>query len=129
MTVTATSFLDHFPEFADASRFPVQSAQYWIDFAVASLDVDRWGTMIDYGVELYAAHNLALQGAAIAARNAGGIPGESPGVVSAEAVDKVSVSYDATVASIEGAADFNLTRYGVQFLRLARMFGAGGVQL
>ena len=63
------------------------------------------------------------------AASAGGIPGSSSGVQSSKSVDGVSVSYDTTVATVEGAGNLNLTTYGTRFAELRDMFGAGGLQL
>jgi hypothetical protein len=51
------------------------------------------------------------------------------GPVASKSIDKVSVSYDTAAAAMKDAGDFNLTTYGVRYLRIAKMMGAGGLQL
>ncbi|MCX5516229.1 DUF4054 domain-containing protein [Kaistia algarum] len=129
MTATVQTFLAHFPEFADQDVFRTETIQFWLDLAAQMLPADRWGTVLDTGIELYAAHNVALAGPAYRAGQNGGSPGQSSGPVASKTVDKVSVSYDTGAGTLEGAGAWNLTTYGVRFQQLARMFGAGGIQL
>lgn len=131
MTVTVADFIAAYPEFYDGPdpQPATGIVQGWIDFAILMLPADRWGAALDRGVMLYVAHHLALQVRDQRAGRTGGGAGQMSGPVASKAVDKVSVSYDTGAATIEGAGDFNLTTYGVQFSRLARMFGAGGIQL
>lgn len=131
MTVTVQSFMQAYPEFFDGQQPQPNPAivKRWIDVAYKMLPAERWDDMLDDGVMLYVAHNLALQTAQIKAGAAGGVAGQLSGPVASKAVDKVSVSYDTGAAQLENGGDFNLTVYGVQFLRLARMFGSGGIQL
>ena len=118
-----------FSEFGDVAAFPADRVSYWLGVAALRVDPAQWGDMAPHGVALLTAHHLALsaRNASVAAR--GGLPGATSGVMTAKAVDKVSASYDAGAVTIEGGAHFNATTYGVQFLELAMMFGAGGFQL
>ncbi|MBZ9939142.1 DUF4054 domain-containing protein [Mesorhizobium sp. BR1-1-16] len=131
MTVTVAKFIADYPEFYDGpDPQPASSiVQGWIDFAAIMLPADRWGAALDRGIELYVAHHIALQMKGAAVGRLGGIPGQVQGPLASKTVDKVSMSYDTGAVAIEGAGDWNLTVYGVQFQRLARMFGAGGIQL
>jgi hypothetical protein len=126
--VDATTFRVDFPEFASATKFPDGLVTRWLTIAAKLVNGDRWGDLTDFGTELVAAHNLVL-----AARDtksaAMGTPGQSSGVVASKAVDKVSVSYDAGMASVEGGGNWNLTTYGTRYLYYLDLFGAGGVQL
>ncbi len=80
-------------------------------------------------MSLYVAHELTLaaQNAKIAA--AGGMPGTSGGVANNKTVDGATIGYDSTSTSEKDGGWWNLTNYGRQFLRLARIFGAGCIQL
>lgn len=129
VTVTAQSFRSVFPEFSNVAIYPDEGVAYWIGIAYRMLPEDRWADMLDHGVMLYTAHNLALGAANNRSASGAGIPGQSVGVLSSKTVDKVSASYDTGAGTIEGAGDWNLTTYGIRFRRLGRMFGAGGVQL
>lgn len=132
MAVTPTSFREHFPEFVSATTFPDGQITYWLGIAAIRLSACRWAELLDHGAELFVAHNLVLSAqAARSARSAagGGVPGQAAGPTSSKTVDKVSASYDTGATSIEGGGDWNLTSYGRRFLQLARLIGAGGVQL
>lgn len=130
MTVTVASFGESYPEFfTGPNPASAVAADDWIAFAKLMLNADRWGDALDMGVSLYVAHNLALQMTAARAGANGAAPGASSGPVASKSVDKVSVSYDTGAATLTDAGAWNLTTYGVRFLQLARMFGAGGIQL
>lgn len=127
MALTASQFRDQFPEFCDTTTYPEDIVSRWIGIAVKLLPESRWQDMLDVGVGLYTAHHLAIQ-----TRNmkAGATPGQVSGVIASKAVDKVSVSYDTSAASLGlNAGHWALTVYGNQFLTLARMAGTGGIQL
>lgn len=129
MTVTASSFREHFTAFASETDFPTPLVEYWLAIAVKLVNADRWGDLTDMGVELFAAHNLVLDRRANEEGAAGGSPGMSTGVASSKSVDKVSVSYDTSTGVEEGAGHWNLTIYGTRFVRFSRMMGAGPVQV
>lgn len=122
-------FITDFPEFANTTMYPTAAIAFQIGIATSLLNAQRWGSMLNYGIELYVAHNLVLAAQAAEDSALGNTPGEMTGPTSAKGVDKVTVSYDTQAASLTDAGFYGLTRYGVQFLQLARMMGAGGVQL
>lgn len=125
----ATKFRQDFPEFADATKYPDSAVNLWLDLASKTLPADRWCDYLDIGMELFAAHNLALAAGNQATAAVGGAPGQVKGPLTSKAVDKVSAGYDSGAATIEEGGFFNLTTYGIQFLQLARMVGTGGIQL
>jgi hypothetical protein len=127
--LTPTQFKMDFPEFASITDYPDDMVQFWLTAGEAMTSESRWGDLYGLGVELFAAHNLVLEQQAIKRASAGGSPGGASGPVSAKTVDKVSVSYDTTVASEADAGHWNLTIYGQRRYRLSMMFGAGGMQL
>ena len=134
--MTPTIFRQTFPAFADPGKFPDLQLNYWITVAnnflngsADSCNGDRWGVNLDYGIGLFMAHHLSLDARDAVTVAAGGIPGELVGPASAKAVDKVSKSMDTHAVTFEDEPFWNLTRYGIQFLTIARMVGAGGVQL
>lgn len=125
----ATQFRTDFPEFADTTAYPDATVNLWLGVAQTTLPADRWGALLDLGTELFIAHHLAIGAGNKKAAAAGGIPGAAGGVIASKSVDKVSVSYDTTAGTIEGGDFWNRTTYGIEFLRYARMMGAGGIQL
>lgn len=129
MTVTAAIFRADFPEFANTTTFPDASVNFWISLAGKMMSAERWADLLDTGTELFVAHNIALQAKDAKAAAAGGVGGATSGVVASKSVDKVSVSYDTGSATIAGGGAWNLTAYGVRYLQLARMVGAGAVQI
>lgn len=125
----ATQFRTDFPEFSDTNAYPDATVNLWLGVAQVTLPADRWGALLDLGTELFIAHHLAVGAGNKKAAAAGGIPGSAGGVVSSKSVDKVSVSYDTGAGTLEGGDFWNRTTYGIEFLRYARMMGAGGIQL
>lgn len=130
MTVAPASFRANFPEFADAATYPDATVNYWLGIGIRMLCPDRWGDLLDHGLELFTAHHIALARQAVRSASSGATPGVNAGVVTSKTVDKVSVSYDAGSTTLDaGAGHWNATVYGVQFLQLVRMAGSGGWQL
>lgn len=130
MTVTPSSFRANFPEFTSATDYPDATVNYWLGIGGKLLRPDRWCDMLDHGLELFVAHHLVLARQAVQSAALGDTPGANTGVTTSEAVDKVSVSYDAGSTTLDAnAGHWNATTYGVQFLMLARTAGSGGWQL
>lgn len=125
----ATQFRTDFPEFASTSTYPDSTVNLWLGVAQTTLPTDRWGTLIDLGTELFIAHHLVIGARNVKASANGGAPGATSGALASKSVDKVTMSYDTANGTIEGGDFWNSTSYGIQFLRYARMMGAGGVQL
>lgn len=127
--ITAIPFRSDFTEFANTTIFPDSTLNYWLNVAAMMLKPSRWGSMLSVGLELFVAHNAVLEAFAVRGVAAGGLPGLSKGAVSAESVDKGALSYDtASTLELDGG-NWNLTVYGSRFLRLARMMGAGPIQI
>ena len=124
-----TQFRTDFPEFANTTMYPDAVINFEIGIATQMLNATRWGTMLNTGIELWVAHNLVLAAQAAEDSALGNTPGEVPGPTTAKGVDKVSVSYDAQSVTLDDAGYWNLTRYGIRFWQMARMMGAGGIQL
>lgn len=130
MAVTVAQFRANFPAFADAAKYPDPEVQFWLDLAYQQHDPARWGEILDFAVQLYVAHNLAIDGAQGASGSgSGGVPGAVVGPVSSASVDKVSYSRDARIAYLPDAGSWNLTTWGLRWYRLMRMAGAGPVQV
>lgn len=125
----AATFRQDYPEFADLVAYPDSAVSRWITLAEKLLPECRWADLWPLGVELFTAHYLVLgQRAAKAAASGVGIGGNGA-PISSKSVDKVSVSYDNALVSLEDAGFWAATGYGIQFLQWARMVGMGGMQL
>ena len=101
----------------------------WLTVAASLVNGARWMELTNIGLELVTAHHLVLSLRDQTAASVGGVPGLMTGPTSAKSVDKVSTSYDTGAATLDGAGFFALTSYGIRFLTLARMMGAGGMQV
>lgn len=128
--VTALQFRLDFPEFSNQATFPDSQVAFWAMVAAKLCNPQRWRSMLTVAMELFIAHNVALERlAVIGASTPGGIPGISRGIVASEAAGAVSVSYDTSGAAELGAGHWNLTTYGQRLYRMAMMFGAGPIQV
>lgn len=117
------TFRAAYPQFGDLSAVAPATVAYWLTVAVARLPPSRWLNLLNEGLALFVAHKVAL---GLAAARNGGLGG---GVVSSKSVGGVSVAYNTELGTEEGGGAYNLTVYGREFLRLARMVGMGGMQL
>jgi hypothetical protein len=123
------AFRTSFPEFADTVVYPTTQITFWAGLAEKLVLPCVWRDCTVQGVQLYVAHEMTLAAQNAKAAAVGGVPGTSGGVANSKTVGSVSVSYDSTVTSEKDAGYWNLTNYGKQFIRLARIFGAGCIQL
>lgn len=129
MTVTVAKFRADFTAFARDDSFPNSEITFWLDIAYQLLNAQRWSTLLDFGAELFVAHNLALELKTKREGENGASPGGTVGPINNKSVDKVTVGYD-TASGVElEAGHWNLTIYGTRFIRMARMMGAGPVQV
>lgn len=132
---TPAEFLADFPEFAPGAPgvgvFPPSAINYWLQVAILTLNVGRWQSLYYLGVELFMAHNLALE--AWSAQGAPGnqqvIPGISKGAVAGKSAGDVSISYNNAAVMDMRAAQFNNTTYGARLWNLIQMIGMGPLQV
>lgn len=129
MTFTVGVFRAQFPEFADSVVYPDAMLIFWAELAEMQVPSTIWKNAWQKGVSLYVAHEAVLAAQNAKASVVGGTPGGSGGIANSKTVGSVSVSYDATSTTEKDAGYWNLTTYGKQFIRLARLFGAGCRQL
>lgn len=129
MAVTAASFRQQFNEFANPDLYSDFAINSWVTLALLMLDPARWDVMLDYGTSLFVAHRLALARADVLASLVSGTPGAPKGVLTSKSIDKVSASYDAASITLEGAGQYNMTRYGIELWQLMGQMGAGGLQI
>ena len=125
------SFRAAFPEFADNARYPDAMLDFWSGIGERLMfpQQHRWDTVYDYGLQLFVAHNITLAAQNAASGASGGVPGSVSGPISSKAVGSVSVSYDSASTIEPSAGHWNLTSYGKSLIHLARMIGAGGIQV
>jgi hypothetical protein len=138
--VTISQFLSDIPELDTSNvtdpalvQIPKSAIQYWLNIALAMVNVDRWGgpTSVTYimGVEMFTAHNVVLEALAQRDMDMAGIPGIAVGAVAGKSSGDVQISYDtASVLEMDGG-HWNYSIFGKRFLHAARMFGAGGLQI
>jgi hypothetical protein len=124
-----SDFRDAFPEFQDIAKYPDAMLTFWSNLAYAQVNCNRWGQQTLMGIQLYTAHEITLASQNYKAGNIGGVPGGASGPINTKTVGSVTASYDTQQTAEKDAGYWNLTIYGKQFIRLARMFGAGAVQL
>lgn len=127
--LTPSVFRQQFPEFQDPAIYSDQVIGFWDAIALARLDADTWDDALPGGEALFVAHHLVLAARDQASIEVGGVSGGVSGLMQSKSIDKVSVSYDVSRISYEDAGFWNATSYGIRFWQLARMIGAGGVQL
>lgn len=118
-----------FPEFGSATRYPSSQITFWATVAETQVNLCAWGDAKPFGVELYVAHELILATQNLSTASKGGVPGTSSGPVNSKTVGNATISYDAAQTAEKDAGWWNLSNYGRQFIRLARMYGAWGIQL
>lgn len=124
-----TQFRLDFPEFSDTAKYTDGSLTFWATVAEKMVSECVWKTMFTQGVKLYVAHEITLASQNAQAGLSGGMPGTSGGVPNNKTVGSVTVGYDSQSTSEKDAGWWNLTNYGKQYIRLARIFGAGCIQL
>jgi hypothetical protein len=105
----------------------------WIDtyitVATILMNSGRWQTLYQTGMQYLVAHYITLFKKAVDDANPGGYPGLARGTINSETPGTVSVSYDTALSGEEGAGNYNLTQWGQQYIRCARLIGMGPIQL
>lgn len=129
MTFDVPTFRKSYPEFTDTEKYPDALISGWAIVATKQVDSRRWRNETLLGISLYTAHEITLQAQSIAAAKIGGIPGQQAGQANTKTVGSVTVGYDSVSAAEKDAGWWNLTTYGKQFIRLARIFGVVAIQL
>lgn len=129
--IDAATFRASFPEFADTTKYPDSQINFWIGISPVYLNpcVYTDQPTLDFVTQLFVAHNISLSKLSQFAAAVGGVPGEVKGPTTSKTVDKVSYASAAQLVTLENGGAWNLTQYGIQFLQIARMWGAGGRQL
>ena len=128
-TFTPQAFRKAFPAFMDPGCYPEYAIDFWADFGEKMMNKDRWGNLFANGLCLYVAHQLCLEFGSNKAGEKGQAPGQITGPVTSASVDKVSYSRDASSSMEPDAGHWNLTVYGLRYVRIMKMVGAGPVHL
>lgn len=127
MSISTVDFRRKFPEFINQENYPGPVVEMWLDVATRLLPAERWTTVLDVGVYLFTAHNLAMETKAMNDAAHGKAPGNSSGPISSKSIGSVSVSYDTGAGLEVNSGHWNDTQYGRRFIRLAKMMGAGPI--
>lgn len=126
---TPEKFRQAFPAFMDPGAYPNYMIDIWLNLAGKLHNRERWGDLLEFGVHLFVAHNLTLEGASNTGALQGQAPGQVQGPVTSGSVDKVSYSRDTASLMEPNAGHWNATTYGLRWVRLSRMVGAGPIQV
>lgn len=125
-----SSFRESMPMFADTDLYPTAQFNFYLNMGKKLLPESRWDDLLDEGLTFFVAHYLTLYLRSMDAVDiGGGDAGQVVGNETSKSVDGVSYSVDVSSVSLTDAGQWNQTTFGIQFLQLARMIGAGGVQL
>ena len=128
MSFAPATFRQRFPEFADPAVASDSLLESLAAEASLQMDAVAWGTWFDMGVNLFVAHNLALIQKQQRNQRAGQVPGGITGPLASKSVGEASASYDNSSLVIADGAEWNSTMYGIKWLRLSRLRGAGPLQ-
>jgi len=140
MSVTKDSFREGFAKvFIDTDAYPDEAVTFWLGIASLML-TPRWGesspnpdvpptTQLDWGTMLFAAHHLILEKQSADAAKRKATPGLTTGAISGDSVGKVSRNYDTSAGLELEAGHWNLTTYGLRFIAIAKMVGAGPITI
>ena len=123
------TFRMHFPEFTSEITYTDDLITFWSGIAELKLNINRWGNLLPHGIELLTAHNVSLAVNEVGVAGKGGVPGQGTSLKSNKSAGDVSVGIDTASTSEADAGHYNLTNYGKQYIRLARIRGIGGLQL
>lgn len=126
MAFTHSDFVAAFPEFANTAKYPQASFTFWQAVAALRMNACRWGELLDFGAQLFIAHNM--RESAQNAASGGALAGAIQGPVTAKTIDKLSKSQDPAAVTIADAGDWNATNYGVRYYQMAQTIGSGGRQ-
>lgn len=129
MTITASQFRTNFPAFANTAQYPAPVIEFYLGLAYSLLNASRWNSSLDYGAQLFVAHNLFLERKAQVEAKKGAPPGTAAGPVSSKSAGPVSIAWDTGSAAEPNAGHWNNSTYGQRYIRIARLMGMGGAQL
>lgn len=130
MTFTPAQFRTLLPEFASTSDYADPAITAWLAVGYRFVNPELWDVGdIDLGASLVCAHFLVLGQRDRKAARKGGVPGMQSGALSSKSIGGVSASYDVALTAVQGAGAWNATLYGQRYATLARLYGAGALQI
>ena len=109
----------NFPQFNDLNKYPQRMIDFWWNYSMKQINSQRWGRLYNEALQLLTAHNLLL------ASEQGVMNGLDTGM----SVDVESYTVEVNALLIKDGGLFNKTNYGIQYKQLARMIGAGPLQI
>lgn len=124
--ITYDDFVAALPEFSDTA-YAQATVNFWIEQAKAHLNEGRLGKKYDLACIYFVAHHVALSRANERAAASGGAPGQQTGPISSKSIGPVSVSYDTSSVTLNGAGAWNATAYGRKYFQIVRGAMLGGV--
>lgn len=120
--MTAEDFLVRYPEFVGTSE-PLLAVV--MSDAVPFFDLDRWDDLLDQGYSALVAHMLATK--KMEGVSSGYGTGE--GQVQSKQADGVAVTFASQATYKVVDSDLARTSYGMTYIRLRRLVGAGCVAI
>jgi len=131
--LTVARFRKDLPAFADASDYPNDSVQFWIDIVLNDnlFPYQRWGPQQLMAQEFYIAHELTLDRNAVTSAPKGGMGGglgSGVSVATSKSVGGVSVGYDTNMGYDPAMGYLAYTMYGRRLYYYMQMAGAGPIQ-
>lgn len=127
--LTVARFRADFPAFSNATMYPNDSIQFWIDIVIADnlFPYHRWGPQQLLAQELYVAHEITLEAYSNFTSARGGAT-IGVGVPGSKSVGGVSISYDNSMGTYPDMGFYAYTLYGRRLYTMMMSAGAGPVQ-
>ena len=129
MALTVAQFRANMPAFSSTTQYPDTSIQFWLTYAYIFLAPCRWRNALDLGAQLFAAHNVTIDGLSAAEGQNGAPSGMTVGPIVSKTVGDLTITYDTGAGVNEADGHWSLTNYGTRFIKLARQFGSGPRQI
>lgn len=128
--LSAAQFRTIIPAFKDSSIYSDDMLNLDLTLAASMLDPSRWYDWRPLGMALMVAHFMSLDERENRVAARGGVPGQGGvGILSSKSIGSVSASFDVSSGSELNAGHWNMTTYGRRYIHMARLVGAGGVQI
>lgn len=129
MAFDPDAFRAAFPAFGDMEAFSSPEITFWGQLGLSLHNADRYGDLLTPALYLFVAHNLSVEANSKASAASGQAQGGIVGAITSASVDKVSYSRDAGSAMDPKNGHWNLSSYGLRWVQLQRLVGAGGLQI
>ena len=126
-------FYSMYPQFEGLAELPEEVITMYVDFAKASINIDRWKNSWKIGMCLFIAHfcTLYIQSFTPAGSTAQEViaAAQAKGLVTSKSVGDVSVNYDfsSAVNGLDGWANWTSTTFGINLANLGKLLGKGNM--